>query len=153
MLKKDEAKRIARQLASTHDIKEIPAILKSDFGIERSLRSVYRWLKEPTSESPNWIEAYRLKHGGKLPLIPKWMLPVVKDETAKRASKDMEVSIPSAQWWKGLLPGQREQVLQLIDWLCSRRKEWWCKSREDYQERIRQLTPGRLSNIRPTWKR
>lgn len=101
----------------------------------------------------NWIEDYQAKLG-ELPLIPEFMLPVVKDKTAKRVSKNMELSIPSAQWWNGLSPFQQEQVLQTVDWLSKHKKDWWCKSREDYLEMTRRLTLGK-SGSAPIikWKR
>ena len=100
----------------------------------------------------NWIEDYE-KQNGELPLIPECMLPVVKDKTAKRVSKNMELSIPNAGWWNGLLPTDLEQVLQTVDWLCKHKKDWWCKSREDYLEMIKRSIPGHPSDIRVHWKR
>jgi excisionase family DNA binding protein len=100
----------------------------------------------------NWIEEYEAEHG-ELPLIPECMLPVVMDKTAKRVSKNMELSIPSLQWWNGLLPNGREQVLQTVDWLSKHKTDWWCKSREDYQAKINQSIAGRPSDIRLQWKR
>lgn len=100
----------------------------------------------------NWIEASEAEHG-ELPLIPECMLPVVKNKMANRVSTDMELSIPSAQWWNGLLLGEREQVLQTVDWLCKHKKDWWCKSREDYQEMIERQIAGCTSDYRVHWKR
>ncbi len=94
----------------------------------------------------NWIGDYEAQHR-ELPLIPEFMLPVVKDKMAKRISENMELSIPSLQWWKGLLHTDQEQVLQTVDWLCEHKKDWWCKSRMDYQEMIKRHIPGRESNI------
>jgi len=65
----------------------------------------------------------------------------------------MELSIPSAQWWNGLLCSQKEQVLQVIVWLSKHKKDWWCKSRDDYQAMIKQSIPGRPSAIQAHWKR
>lgn len=100
----------------------------------------------------NWIEDYEAEHR-ELPLIPECMLPVVMDKTAKRVSKNMELSIPSLQWWGGLLPSQKEQVLQTVDWLSKHKTDWWCKSREDYQAMIERQRLGRPSDIRLHWKR
>ena len=145
----------ARELASTKTAKEILTTLTAEFGSATSLRTIYRWLERKTdSEQSNWIKGYQQKHKGRLPLIPKFMLAVVRDKTAQRVSKNMELSIPSAQWWNDLLPSQKEQVLQTVDWLCRHNKDWWCKSREDYLEMIRRHTPrGPSSPIVLQWKR
>lgn len=107
---------------------------------------------EQIEEPVNWIDDHSLKHN-ELPLIPVCVLPVVKDKTATRVSKDMELSIPSLQWWNGLLPSQKEQVLQTVDWLSKHKTDWWYKSREDYQAKINQSIAGRPSDIRVHWKR
>jgi len=73
------------------------------------------------------------------------MLPIVKDKTMKRISKNMVLSIPSSQWWNGLLSSQREMVLQTIEWLG--------QNRQDYLEMINKLIPGQLNDIRLQWKR
>lgn len=92
----------------------------------------------------NWIEDYEIHHR-ELPMVPEFVLPVVKDKTARRVSKSMELSVPSAQWWNGLLHSQKEQVLQMVDWLG--------QNRHDYLERINRQILGKPSDIRLIPKR
>ncbi len=91
-------------------------------------------------QAPNWIEDYEKQHG-ELPFIPEFMV-VVKNCTGTRISEGIEISVPSAQWWNNLLPSQKEQVLQTVDWLCKHKKDWRCKNREDYLAMIKRCMPG-----------
>jgi len=160
MLYPKEMKR-AQELAGEDKVaKEIVSILKRESSVFKTLsdaaklRNVYRWIETKKEvSSTNWIEVYSKKQKGRLPFIPKCMLPVVKDKTANRVSKNMELSTPNVGWWNELLPTNQEQVLQTVDWLCKHNKDWWCKSREDYQAMIRQSIPGRPSDIQVHWKR
>lgn len=160
MLYPKEMKRAQELVGEDKVAKEIVPILEREFSAFKALsdsaklRNVYRWIETKKEvSSTNWIEVYEKKHKERLPIIPEYMLPVVKDKTAIRVSKNMELSTPSAQWWNGQLPSQQEQILQTVDWLCKHNKDWWCKSREDYLDRIKRGIAGHPSDIQAHWKR
>lgn len=152
MLYPKEMKRAQELAGEGKTAKQIVSILKRESPTFRTLtdsakfRNVYRWIKTKKEDSStNWIEVYMNKHKGRLPLIPEFMLQVVKDKTTKRVSKNMELSIPSLQWWNRLLCSQKEQILQTIDWLG--------QNRQDYLERINRLIPGHPYDLRLVPKR
>ena len=106
-----------------------------------------------TEQPANCIDDHLAKYG-ELPIIPESVSKVVVNYSpGARVSKNMELSIPSAQWWNGLLPSQREQILQTVDWLYKHKKDWECKNREDYQAMINRGIPGHPSDLRVHWKR
>jgi len=154
MLYPEEMKR-ARELADDgRKAKQIVNILERESPTFKTLsdsakfRDVYRWIKEKENGSANWIEVHKSKHKGHLPLIPELVSKIVVNYSpGARVSKNIDLSIPSAQWWDGLLPTDKEQVLQTVDWLCKHKKDWWCKSREDYIDMIKRSIPGRKSDI------
>jgi len=88
--------------------------------------------------TPNWIDDHVVKYN-ELPLIPDCLSKLVVEYLpGARVSKGTKLTIPSAQYWNHeLLPSQREQTLQLVDWLGL--------NRDDYVEMIKRHTPGRPS--------
>jgi hypothetical protein len=71
-----------------------------------------------TSEKSNWIADYIKKHK-KLPLVPAFMNELVENYiNGMVVSKELKLINPSAQlWYTKLLPSQREQILELVEWL------------------------------------
>jgi len=145
-------------------LEKVANILSKEFKDELKTpceRTIGRWRNKKATASmaevsktppTNWIDDWE-SQCGELPLVPEFMRPVVRDKAAKRVSKNIELSIPSLQWWASLLPSQKEQVMQTVDWLSKHNKDWWCKSREDYLAMVKRLTPGNPSTIRLIPKR
>jgi len=88
-----------------------------------------------TSKPVNWIDTYESRHG-KLPPMPDFLLPVAPPSYSpgEPVSKTMGPPLrPSAQLWRNLLPSQRDQLLQLVEWLGL--------DPRDYVEMIRRMAP------------
>jgi hypothetical protein len=156
-----EMKRARELVAKGKVAKEIVGILERESPEFKMLsesaksRNVYRWTRQMKNDSTNWIEAYKSTHHGRLPLIPEVTSKVVVNYSpGAMVSKNIELSIPSAQWWNALLPSQKEQILQTVDWLSQHNADWWCKSREDYIQMIRRHMPRASdSDIHITYRR
>lgn len=116
-------------------ILELRPDLKQELGKQEIEQS-----KKPT----NWIDDHRLKQG-ELPLIPDWLAPIVIGYSQGiRVSKEMKLS-HSPPYWDNLKPSQRKQLLQLVEWLG--------QDKDDYIDMINKYRPGRLDQIRITWKK
>ena len=77
----------------------------------------------------NWIDAHKAKTG-KLPPLPAYLLPVVEEESyspGEPMSKNIKVKIASGQFWNRLPPSQREELLQLVEWLGQDRRDYIAK--------------------------
>jgi hypothetical protein len=84
----------------------------------------------------NWIKAYYSSHK-KLPIIPEYLLPVFpKYEKGNPINKDIEIINMSGQFWYNLLPSQRRELQQLVEWLGM---NW-----EDYLEQMKRMLPKDL---------
>ncbi|MFA5399418.1 MAG: helix-turn-helix domain-containing protein [Dehalococcoidia bacterium] len=91
---------------------------------------------EPTSlEKPkNWITDYETANNGKLPPLPDALYPLAPNYSHEQPiSKDIQLIIPGMQFWARLLPSEKEQLLQLIEWLG--------QDRRDYEENMRRRAP------------
>ena len=65
----------------------------------------------------NWIDAHKKKHR-KLPQVPDHLEDVVVGYyPGMLVSKEIELVIPSVQFWNRLLPSQKDQFLELAKWL------------------------------------
>jgi len=142
----------AKELATTKDAKQIVRILENKYAEfaklskQAKFRDVYRWIESEKNKPANWIEVYKKKHK-RLPPIPKFIgLMTDGYSPGARVSKIMKLTILSAQYWNHtLLPSQREQTLQLVDWLGL--------DRDDFEEEIKRRTPGSPSEICLNFKR
>lgn len=86
-------------------------------------------LERPT----NWIDAYKNRHG-RLPPVPDYLLPVVHNYSpGEHVSKEIQLRTPSGQFWNRLLPSQRKQWRELVEWLG--------KDPEDYLAHMRMMSP------------
>jgi hypothetical protein len=88
-----------------------------------------------TTAHTNWIDNYMAEHGD-LPIIPDWLVPLVEGYSAgDRISKTMKskLTFPGVQTWTNLLPSQKEDLLQLWEWLGG--------DRRDYLEQLKRLHP------------
>jgi hypothetical protein len=84
----------------------------------------------------NWIMLHE-RQNKELPLIPDYLLPVVIGERkGQRISKDIQLRPMSSQFWNRLLPSQRDELKQLVEWLDM---NW-----DDYYELMRRATPRNL---------
>lgn len=65
---------------------------------------------------PTWIAEKSV--GGKLPVLPEWMLPVVINyQKGTPITKSIEVIPSSGQYWNELKANQQAKVLELVEWL------------------------------------
>ena len=89
-----------------------------------------RMQKVALEQTPkNWIDAHKAKTG-KLPPLPEYLLPVVEGESylpGEPISKNIKVKIASGQFWNRLLPSQRDELLQLVEWLGQDRRDYVAK--------------------------
>jgi len=98
-----------------------------------------RMQKVALEQPPNWIDAYKARHG-KLPLLPDYLRPVCESHPIDQpVSKDMELKTPSGQLWNSWKPTQQEEWRQLV--------EWCGKNPEDYLAHMRQMLPKTPSGV------
>jgi hypothetical protein len=65
----------------------------------------------------NWIRAYMVKYWN-LPPVPSFMSGLVLNYSpGMLVSKNMQLITPSVQFWKKLLPSEKDRLLQLVEWL------------------------------------
>jgi hypothetical protein len=85
----------------------------------------------------NWIISYESRNK-KLPAIPEYLLSVVqKYEIGSPLTKEIEIINMSGQFWNNLLPSQREELKQLVEWLDM---NW-----DDYLEQMKRMLPKNLN--------
>ena len=85
---------------------------------------------------------------GLKPKIEDFMIPIIVNHTpGMEASKDIQLRIPSAQYWyQRLSPSQRDKILSLVKWLG--------QDPRDYEDTIRKLSPPSGSpDISFKWRR
>jgi hypothetical protein len=88
------------------------------------------------TNTDNWITYYYSRHK-KSPAIPEYLLPVVqKYEKGNPITKDIEIINMSGQFWTNLLPSQKTELKQLVEWLGM---NW-----EDYLEQMKKMIPRDL---------
>lgn|SRR4030042_4429059 len=64
----------------------------------------------------NWIITYE-KSVKKLPPIPEYLLPVVQRYIkGNPITKDIEIIPMNGQFWSKLLPSQKKELRQLVEW-------------------------------------
>lgn len=98
------------------------------------------WVKYDKLKLSNWISAYEKKHG-KLPTIPSFMSGLVLNYSPGMiVSKNIQLIIPSAQFWNKLDPSQQDQLLQLAEWLG--------QDQRDYLARIKRMSPPGKPSMR-----
>ncbi len=72
----------------------------------------------------NWIDKHRRLHG-ELPPLPDYLLPIAIDYApGEPVTKNMQITIPSAQMWSRLLPSQQDELLELVEWLGQDRRDY-----------------------------
>lgn len=65
----------------------------------------------------NWIEKHLILHG-KLPILPKYLQPLVNNYTdGEPISQDIEPITPSGQIWNSMFHSQRKEWEELVRWL------------------------------------
>jgi hypothetical protein len=98
------------------------------------------WVKYDELKSSNWINAYEKRYG-KLPPVPSFMSGVVSNYfPGMVVSKNVQLITPSAQFWQRLKPSQRDQLLELVEWLG--------QDPRDYLAEIENMSPPRGSSMR-----
>ena len=101
-----------------------------------SLLSFTAGRRNTPQKKRNWIIAYQ-KRNRQLPVIPDYLLPVViKYTKGKPISKEIELINMSGQFWNNLLPSQKEELRQMVEWLGM---NW-----DDYLEQMRRMLPRDL---------
>jgi phosphodiesterase/alkaline phosphatase D-like protein len=98
-------------------------VRSTDASGNEAVSGLFYFVSATCPDLGNWVDTYYYCYG-ELPLVPTWMVVAEGYNTGGRVHQGMTVYIPSMQWWGNLMPSQKEQVLQLIDWLG--------ESREDY---------------------
>jgi len=87
----------------------------------------------PMLTSSNWVVSY-FETTGELPVIPNSLLPMFHYvEVGDKLPLNAVISIPSAQFWNGLLPSERQNMLDIV--------EWYGMPAEDYLWWIAAMTP------------
>ena len=89
----------------------------------------------PVLTSSNWVVS-RFETSGELPTVPNSLLPLFRDvKGGDRLPLNVGISIPSAQFWNGLLPSEKQTMLDIVEWYGMPAKDylWW----------IAAMTPGR----------
>lgn len=88
----------------------------------------------PMLTSSNWVVSYCEKTG-ELPVIPNSLLPMFHNvEVGDKLPLNAGFSIPSKQFWNGLLPSERQTMLDIV--------EWYGTPAEDYLWLIGAMIPG-----------
>lgn len=99
-----------------------------------------RQLERDSEQLPNWIDVYETLNG-KLPPLPEALCPLATNYSpGEPISKEIELIMPGVQAWQWLASSQREQLLQLVEWLG--------QDPRDYEERIRNQAPPRPGHFR-----
>ena len=81
----------------------------------------------------NWIDAYKNRHG-KLPPVPDYLLPVVKNYSpGEPVSKQIQLITASAQLRRNLRGRRWKQLLELVEWLG--------QDTQEYEERVQSMAP------------
>ena len=99
---------------------------------------IYSWRKrkESAKKPATWISTHQAQTG-KLPSIPDYLLPVVQRYTkGNPITKEIELIPMSGQFWNNLLPSQRDELKQIVEWLGM---NW-----DDYYELMRRMLPKDL---------
>ena len=87
----------------------------------------------PVLTSSNWVVSY-FEIAGELPIVPNSLLPLFRDvKGGDRLPLNVEISIPSAQFWNNLLPTERQTMLDIV--------EWYGMPAKDYLWIISSMTP------------
>jgi hypothetical protein len=97
--------------------------------------SIYYFItrRKSNKNTDNWIIAYKSRNG-KLPPIPVYLEDVIQKNTkGSPISKDIELIPMSGQFWNNLLPSQRDELKQLVEWLGM---SW-----DDYYEQMKRMLP------------
>jgi hypothetical protein len=94
------------------------------------------WIKLEKS----WIRAYMVKYWN-LPPVPSFMSGLVLNYSpGMLVSKNMQLITPSAQFWKKLLPSEKDSLLQLVEWLG--------QDPRNYKASIKAMSPPGGTSIR-----
>jgi hypothetical protein len=75
--------------------------------------------KKQAKPPKNWIDAHKAIYG-KFPPIPDYLLPVVLPSSYSQGgpvTKDVKLTTASGQFWNNLLPSQKDELMQLVEWL------------------------------------
>jgi hypothetical protein len=103
-----------------------------------------RMQKIALEKSPNWIDAYKIRHGS-YPPLPDYLLPVViKYSPGEPVSKDIELITASAQFWNRLLPSQQDELRELAEWLG--------QDPRDYEAQVLRMLPRKAPKRAARWK-
>jgi len=108
-----------------------------------TLEGAYRQIQRVKPQD-NWIDAHKVKTG-KLPPLPDYLVPLFGNYSSGPVSKGMKPITPSGQCWNRLLPSQRKQWRQLVEWLG--------EDPEDYLAHMRMMLPQTPKGVeRIKWK-
>ena len=92
--------------------------------------------KKLQNQTDNWIDSYK-RSNNQYPSIPDFILPlVIRHKEGDHASKDIQLRPMSGQYWNRLLPSQRDELRQLVEWLGM---NW-----DDYYELMKRMLPRDL---------
>jgi len=98
------------------------------------------WVKYDKLKQSNWINAYE-KEYRRLPPIPNFMSDIVSDYSPGMViSKNIKLINPSAHFWGKRSPSEREQLLDLVEWLG--------QDPRDYEARIKTMSPPSGTSMR-----
>jgi hypothetical protein len=65
----------------------------------------------------SWIEKYQKGNHGRLPPLPDFLIPIVNKYTkGEPISKNLEIITMSGQFWNRLLPTQKDELKEFIEW-------------------------------------
>lgn len=98
---------------------------------------IIRNRKDNQKDTNNWIAVYK-KRNKELPPIPTYLLPVViGSKQDDLISREIKLRPMSGQFWNNLLPSQKDELRQVVEWL----GENW----DDYYEQMRRMLPKDLN--------
>jgi hypothetical protein len=94
----------------------------------------------------NWINAHKAKTG-KLPPIPDYLLPVVLPSSyspGEPVTKNIELITASGQFWNRLLPSQKDELMELVEWLG--------EDPRDYEAQVLKMLPRKAPKGAARWQ-